>query len=341
MRNTFSANRKDQGARRRLRASSGRLPGLTRHTIKTPYLVGPIHCYTGIFDGDLVLFDTGPPTPEARNYLREHINLNDLKHVLVTHCHVDHFGQAGWLEENSDATIYLPYRDSLKITRHDRRLKGLYGLLSELGFDDEYMDELRRIFDSDALLPPLPEHFKVAENELPKHLGITVIPCPGHSQSDLVYVGEDFAVTGDTLLKGIFQSPILDVDLEVGGRFKNYEAYCSTIVKLAGLKGKSVLPAHRQPITDIDATLIFYVSKMLQRVEQLHPFKDEENLMVLIDKLLHGRMQDVMHIYIKASEIVFMRDFLQQPGLLRRALEQIGLFADVAGLYNVALVPYS
>ena len=84
---------------------------------------------------------------------------------------------------------------------------------------------------------PFPSSFLVAENDLPERLGIEVLACPGHSQSDLVYVGEDWAVTGDTLLRGVFQSPLLDVDLETGGRFKNYEAYCSTIVKLAGLNG--------------------------------------------------------------------------------------------------------
>lgn len=188
---------------------------LTQHTIKTPCLVGPIHCYTGVFDGDLVLFDTGPPTTEARKYLQKHINLKSLKHVIVTHCHIDHYGQASWLEENSDATIYLPYKDCLKITEHDRRMSEMYQLLSSLGFDQDYLDGLRRIFDSWSLHPPFPKNFKVAEANLPERLGITVLPCPGHSQSDLVYVGEDWAVT------------------------------------------------------DINATLLFYISKLLQRVGQL------------------------------------------------------------------------
>lgn len=310
---------------------------MTQHTIKTPYLVGPIHCYTTILDGDLVLFDTGPPTTEARKYLQKNINLKLLKHVIVTHCHIDHYGQASWLEENSDATIYLPYIDSLKITEHDRRMSEMFRLLSGLGFDQEYLDGLWRIFDSGSLVPPFPKNFKVAETDLPEGLGITVLPCPGHSQSDLVYVGEDWAVTGDTLLKGVFQSPLLDVDLEAGGRFKNYEAYCSTIVKLAGLKDKSVLSAHRQTVTDINATLLFYISKLLQRVRQLHLCQDEENLMVLIDKLLDGRRRDIMHSYFKASEILFMKDFLNQPDLLRRSLERINLFDEVAGLYDAAL----
>jgi 2,4-dienoyl-CoA reductase (NADPH2) len=248
------------------------MTGLTQHTISTPYMVGPVHCYTGRLADELVLFDTGPPTPEARQYLRDHIDLDNLKHIFVTHCHIDHYGQAHWLEQNCDAALYLPYRDCLKISQHDRRMREMYRLLSDLGFDEVYLDGLRQIFDSGALFPPNPKRFLVAENDLPERFGIEVLGCPGHSQSDLVYVGENWAVTGDTLLRGVFQSPILDVDLKAGGRFKNYEAYCATLVKLAGLQGKTVLSAHRKNVENINATLLFYISKLLARAEQLHPY---------------------------------------------------------------------
>jgi len=310
---------------------------LTQHTINTPYMVGPVHCYTGRIADELVLFDTGPPTPEASQYLRVHIDLDNLKHIIITHCHIDHYGQAHWLQENCDAALYLPYRDGLKISQHDRRMGEMYRLLSDLGFDEVYLDGLRQIFDSGVLFPPFPKQFLVAETDLPERLGIEVLSCPGHSQSDLVYVGEDWAVTGDTLLRGVFQSPLLDVDLETGGRFKNYQAYCSTIVKLAGLHGKTVLPSHRYTVKNIKTVLLFYISKLLTRAEQLYPHRAEEDLMVLMDTLLDGRMQDIFHIFLKASEIVFMKDFLEQPELLRLALEEIGLFDEVAELFHAAV----
>lgn len=300
-------------------------------------MVGAVHCYSGRLADELVLFDTGPPTPEARRYLQEHIDLDNLKHIIITHCHIDHYGQAHWLQQNSDAALYLPYRDGLKLLENDRRIEEMYFLLSGLGFDEAYLKGLRDIFDSGVLFPPFPQHFLVAEKDIPQRLGIQVLSCPGHSQSDLVYAGEDWAVTGDTLLRGVFQSPLLDVDLETGGRFKNYEAYCSSIVKLAGLKGKTVLPSHRYTVKNINSTLLFYISKLLIRAEQLYPHRNEQNLMLLIDTLLEGRMQDIFHIYLKASEIVFMKDFLDQPELLHRALEEIDLFDDVSGLFNSAV----
>jgi len=300
-------------------------------------MIGPVHCYSGMLADELVLFDTGPPTPEARQYLQDHIDLDNLKHIIVTHCHIDHYGQAYWLEQNSDAALYLPYRDCLKISEHDRRIEKMYLLLADLGFDGECLAGLRQIFDSGELFPPFPKKFLVAENDLPECLGVKVLICPGHSQSDLVYVGDDWAVTGDTLLRGVFQSPLLDVDLETGGRYKNYEAYCSSIVKLAGLQNKKVLPSHRYAVKNVKTVLRFYISKMLIRAEQLYPYRAEEDLMVLIDTLLNGRVKEIFHIYLKASEIVFMKDFLNQPELLRRALEEINLFDDLADVFHSAV----
>ena len=308
-----------------------------QHTINTPYMVGPVHCYTAELGGDLVLFDTGPPTPEARRFLQENVDLDRLKHVLVTHCHIDHYGQSAWLAENCDATLYLPAKDCMKIENHAWRIDGMQQMLSGLGFDDQYLTKLREIFDSGALFPPFPTRFEATETALPDHLGIEAIGCPGHSQSDLVFVGKDWAITGDTLLKGVFQSPLLDVDLETGGRFRNYEAYCSTLLKLAKLGSLQILPAHRKNIKSIDETLDYYISKLLTRATQLHPYRDEENLFVIIEKLLGGRMQDVFHMYKKASEILFMKDFLSEPELLRSSLEETGLFQGVSELYHQAI----
>ena len=307
-----------------------------QHTVNTPYMIGPVHFYSGTFSGELVLFDTGPPTEETRAYLEQNIDLTSLKHVLITHCHIDHYGQARWLEKNSNATVYIPYRDHLKLREHQVRVEQMYLLLKELGFDEKYLAELRTIFESGVLFPPEPKNYKIVEEEFPHHLGIEVHPCPGHSQSDLVYVGEDWLVTGDALLKGVFQSPLLDVDLVRGGRFRNYAAYCDTLAKLASFEGKTVFPGHRNNVVTIRGTLAFYVSKLLARVAQLHPYQNETNIIRLVDILLKGRMTEIFHIYLKASEIVFMKDLLDAPDLLESALKSAGMFNEMSDLFYSA-----
>ncbi len=296
-----------------------------QHTVDTPYMVGPVHCYSIERDNEIILIDTGPPTVAGRQFLQRTFDLQRLSLVLVTHCHIDHYGQAAWLAEHSSATVYVPHRDVQKVLLHDERLRRMDELLMGLGFGRDYREKLRSAIDRGGLSPPFPESYRVAEQGLPAHLGIEVTACPGHSQSDLVYHGDGWAVTGDTLLRGIFQSPLLDVDLDTGARFNNYRAYCTSIVNLAGLRGKTILPGHRQSISGVDETLLFYVTKALQRAGQLKPHLGCASVADIIARLFPD-MKDPFHVYLKASEIAFMTDFIEDPGPLRESFSAIGLF---------------
>ncbi|THB75970.1 MAG: MBL fold metallo-hydrolase [Desulfobulbaceae bacterium] len=309
----------------------------TQHTVDTPYMVGPVHCYTVELDGDLVLFDTGPPTERAQEFLQKEISLDRLKHVIVTHCHLDHYGQSSWLEKNTEATVYLPFRDVLKIQQRDERMESLYQLLTEMGFDEHYLDDLRASFYRGVLFPPLPDNFRIAESDIPERLGVEVLGCAGHSQSDLVYATSEWAITGDTLLKGIFQSPLLDVDLEQGGRFNNYQAYCQSIIKLCSLQDRTILPGHRKKVENVDDIILFYISKTLVRANQIRPYITKYSIAEIINKLFGNSMTDPFHVYLKASEIMFLKDFLYDSDRLKSSLETIKLFAQVSDLFHKAL----
>ncbi len=308
-----------------------------QHTLATPYPVGPVHCYSIELAGELILFDTGPPTDDARLYLQQALPLERLRHVVVTHCHIDHYGLAAWLEREYGATIYLPYRDSLKIARHAERMDMMAALLAELGFKRSYLERFRSEIDNDQVFPEFPKAHKIIEEELPAELGVKVLACPGHSQSDLVLAGPDWAVSGDVMLRGIFQSPLLDIDLLTGRRFRNYEAYCNSLLKLVTLRDKLVLPGHRESIASVDANILFYVSKLLERSVRIKNLDARLSVAELVPQLFGADLGHSFLIYLKASELVFMHDFLDQPELLRRSLETIGLFAQVADQFDRAL----
>jgi glyoxylase-like metal-dependent hydrolase (beta-lactamase superfamily II) len=314
---------------------------IEQHTINTPYMVGPVHCYTTEVDGELILFDNGPPTSAAQKYLSENLDLARLRYVFVTHCHVDHYGLTHWLQQNSDAQVFLPYRDGLKILSHDERLRDMYELLERLGFSGIYLEKLHNSLSDGKVFPPFPTSFKIVEDDMPSHLGINFLSCPGHSQSDIIYYTDDWAVSGDVLLRGVFQSPLLDTDLETGERFKNYEAYCRTLLKLATLRDKQICPGHRISVDGVDTTILFYITKMLDRAGQLarsEGCRDDNVAGVAgIVEAMFGDSLEPFHIYLKTSEILFMQDFLKDPGRLRGSLEKIGLFHHVAPKYDGAV----
>ncbi len=314
------------------------IPG--QHTIDTPYFVGPVHCYSTEIDGELVLFDTGPPTLTACRYLQEHLDLTRLKHVIVTHCHLDHFGLAHWLEKGTGATVYIPFRDALRFQNQSRRQELLHDLLRQIGFGEAFVSRFLSRESVKELTPSEPEHYRIIEeSDLPQRLGIVPLSCPGHSQSDLVLQGPGWAVTGDTLLKGIFQTPLLDVDLLSEQRFRNYQVYCTSLVKLATLRGKKILPGHRNGIDSVDSCLLFYLQKLLDRAARVKTFPLSMNAVETICNLVGDKLTSPFISYLKASEIIFLRDFLAEPKLLCQATREIGLYPQLADRFAEFISP--
>ena len=304
---------------------------MKQFTVPTPYVVGEVHIYTTEVDGELILFDTGPSTEAALDFLKSNVDLDRLQHVFITHCHADHCGLADYLSKHTNADIYLPHKDVVKSNYHHKRLQGIEGLLQEMGFDARYLERFRQTVISAGVFPSFPQHHQVVEQtDALERLGFSFLSCPGHSQSDLVYLGGDWAITGDTLLCGIFQAPLLDLNLDTfSGRFDNYGAYCNSLYRMAKLRGRRILPGHRMDVDSLDTAILFYVGKLLERAERVKKYAHEDDVSAIVSQLFGAARDDPFHVYLKVSEIVFMRDFLDRPLRLREALNHLGLFDGV------------
>ena len=297
-------------------------------------MVGPVHCYSLDIEGELVLFDTGPPTVEAQQYLNKNLDLSRLKYVIVTHCHVDHCGLLQWLERETDAVFYLPFHDHQKEVRQSEYQELMAALLRQVGFDDAFLERFQQKITDGTISPQLPENYQLIEEGLPEKLGVNAVACPGHSQSDLVLTGKGWAVTGDVLLHDIFQTPMLDIDLNRGERFNNYCAYCKSLEKLNGLSGKVILPGHHETVDDVGACLLFYINKLLERALRMKQVLSDMKAAQVIRSLPNYCEDDPIINYLKASEIMFLRDFLADPQLLQSALVKVDLFSPVEKLFS-------
>jgi glyoxylase-like metal-dependent hydrolase (beta-lactamase superfamily II) len=308
---------------------------MKQHTVQTPYMVGEVHFYSTEIGGELILFDTGPPTPEGEACLRESVDLTRLSYLFITHCHVDHYGLANFVLQHSDAHVFIPKKDAIKLERHRERMEQMGLILAEYGFDTAFCRQLQDSYERNKIFPVIPERFGfIEDSDVPAKLGISYLACPGHSQSDLALLAGEYAVTGDILLRNIFQAPLLDVNLDTfSGRFRNYDAYCRSLLNLANLRGYQIMPGHREYVEGVDAAILYYVTTLLERVVRLLPLRTRP-MGDIIRQLFKGRLTEPFLIYLKVSEIIFMLDFLEYPQLLKRSLEQIGLFEQVAPLFE-------
>ena len=88
------------------------LPDLYQLIIPTPFPVGPVNVYVARDpEGDgLTLVDCGPRTPEARAALDAGLaalghSVHDVRRIVVTHAHADHYGLAANIAAESGAQV--------------------------------------------------------------------------------------------------------------------------------------------------------------------------------------------------------------------------------------------
>ncbi|KPV43502.1 MBL fold metallo-hydrolase [Alicyclobacillus ferrooxydans] len=84
-------------------STRGTLLTIRRLELPTPFPVGPVNAYLIKDANQAVLIDCGPGTKAARDVLirglsEEGLVPEDLTAVVLTHGHVDHVGQAAWLQ---------------------------------------------------------------------------------------------------------------------------------------------------------------------------------------------------------------------------------------------------
>ncbi|MDH4182850.1 MAG: MBL fold metallo-hydrolase [Nitrospinota bacterium] len=320
-------------------------PLITQHTLATPYPVGPVHIYTTQVDGRLILFDTGPPIMSAIAYHKANLDLDRLDYVFITHHHPDHIGLARFFAENTGAQVVVSKYDSFRYERSAQTIEAMMNIFGQMGFNAEETAHARQTIEFFEKATPFATDYLILEEQeaLLARLGIHWMRCPGHSQSDIVYMMGDTAITGDVLLREIFQAPLLDVDMEtMNRRFCNYTAYCQTIGKLMSIRAMRFLPSHREYVDSVEERITWYVTKLLDRAAMAAPIlMGGANVHDTVKKLFEGQALKPFTLFIKISEIAFFQDFMNNPERLAQALRDAGLMEpQEAGFARLGLDGY-
>lgn len=226
--------------------------------LPTPFPVGPVNVY--LIEGEgLTLIDSGPNTPEAWEALVQGfsyfgVSFKDLRRIIITHGHSDHYGLAARIVRESGAEVWAHEGDRWMIEDHPK------GFL-------QWVDFLRRFLPSTGLSPGLANRIcdYIAERqdyamavELNRVLKdgdrlhirdfvLEVIASPGHSPGHICLLepSSGYLFSGDQILKKITPNPILQPFSDFfGERFQGLVSYRRSLERLHGLSVETVLPGH-------------------------------------------------------------------------------------------------
>ena len=192
--------------------------------------------------GGPVLVETGPASTYTTLVARlaEHgLQPGDIKHVLVTHIHLDHSGAAGWLAREG-AQIYVHEVGAPHLVDPSRLL------LSAGRIYGQRMDELWGV----TVAAPAERVTAVGDGETIEAAGLqfTALSTPGHAWHHLTYRLGEIAFTGDAA--GI-RLPMSDLaDLPAPPPEFKLEVWEATLDRLQAEDFSAIYPTHYGRVDD-------------------------------------------------------------------------------------------
>jgi glyoxylase-like metal-dependent hydrolase (beta-lactamase superfamily II) len=209
----------------------------------------------------ITLIDSGPLTEAAWDALgaglgRRGLGVGDVKRVLLTHGHHDHYGLAARVSDASGAALYGGALDRRNFRQErsprlllDDMARGGFGVLTRLAV-------MASVSAVDHFAKPLEVWDELSGGETLGGDGWSVVvrSTPGHTPGSLTYAIPEAGIvfTGDTVLKEITPNAVVDEDPEAPGRpFRSVSRYFETLDELGRTSGDAtLLTGHGAPVTD-------------------------------------------------------------------------------------------
>ena len=232
--------------------------------------------------GGVALVDAGWNTDEAWTSLQDGLavaggSMSDVRAVMVTHIHPDHYGLAGRVREASGAWIGLHPADAVMLEARygdtDELLASMTNLLTDSGVPEDKLPDLamasmmvKRMVTM-AAPDVLFEDGK--EIDLPGW-SLRTIWTPGHSPGHVCFFSEAHKL----LLSGDHVLPRITPNISVHSQQPSNPLgdYLESLLKVRNLGTEEVLPAHEYRFADLESrleALIAHHGERLNEIEQV------------------------------------------------------------------------
>lgn len=303
------------------------LKGLYQVVVPTPYKVGPVNCYVST-SSPITLIDTGTQWDESRRALEAELaalglQLADVQRIVVTHAHVDHYGQAADIVRASGAEVWthrhnIPTLGAYEASRAAREAFYMQ-VMQEAGVPPEYR---QRVADGRRGGTRYAEAVKV-DRTLDEDDEIMLADrvwknyhTPGHAGGLICLFEPESRVllSNDHLLRDISSNPIVEPDPDGGPRPHRLVQYLHHMQRMADLEPSVAWTGHGHEIHDVHKTVrqrVHFHERRAQKILDL--IGAEERSAYQIAEPLFGRL-DSMDSFLALSETIGHLDWLEEQG---------------------------
>ncbi len=244
-----------------------------------PYPMGFVNVLVDVTD-PVTLVDCAIDTPEARDALERglaalSLGWTDIRRVIVTHHHPDHYGLAGWIEQRSGATIRMLALDFERGARfwseHETWLQDHVAHYLRHGLPETMRDDLvrdsrltrQRVHPAQTIHP-----LEAGDHVVLAGLEFEVLWLPGHADGHLGlwHAASRLLIAGDAILERITPN----IGLWALSRPDPLGDYLNTLQTIQQLNPIRALIGHYGPIlTEPAARAAEIATHHAARLEQL------------------------------------------------------------------------
>ncbi|MCL4870538.1 MAG: MBL fold metallo-hydrolase [Anaerolineae bacterium] len=194
-----------------------------------------------------VLVETGPGSTLKtlhEQLARHSFAPQDVKHLLVTHIHLDHAGASGWWARQG-TQVYVHHIGAPHLIAPAKLLASAHRI---------YGDQMESLW-GEFLAAPQEQITPVHDGDEINVAGLTfvAIETPGHANHHHIYRLGDVAFTGDAA--GICLPGNLLRDLPAPPPEFNWEIWQATIAKIKAYNFSRIYPTHAGPVDEVTTHL--------------------------------------------------------------------------------------
>ena len=172
-------------------------------------------------DSPRTLVDAGIKTGVSLEALKKGLeaigyDLSSIERILITHGHIDHYGQAKKLSLLSGAPIYIHSKEYGRIRSMIHSLGFLKAMMLRNGVPESLVNEaIRYIESAQSMGEPFEEAFFLEDGDPIsfKSMNWKTIHCPGHAPGLVCFHWQEKKIlfAGDHILKEITPNPVINV----------------------------------------------------------------------------------------------------------------------------------